>query len=123
MNRKQILSVTTITAFAAILLAWAPSAAYAGNGGAAVIHEFGCNLFDGDGDLVAATQVNIAVDSEGDTTTLVCTAQGVDPSPTKRPVIQEGFGCNTLFGFTTDTRSVVTSSGVSILTCHINPSS
>ena len=30
MNRKQILSITTIAAFAAILLTWAPSTAYAG---------------------------------------------------------------------------------------------
>ena len=30
MNRRQILSITTIAAFAAILLTWAPSTAYAG---------------------------------------------------------------------------------------------
>ena len=123
MNRKQILSITTIAALAGILLAWAPSAAYAGNGGAAVIHDFGCNLFDGTGALVAANKVTISVATEAGTTTLVCTAHGVTPPPTNRALVTEGFLCGTALGSTTDTHSVVTRSGVSVLTCHINPSS
>ena len=46
MNRKQVLSGTTIAAFAAILLAWAPSTAYAGvdNMPALVTKDGGCAI-------------------------------------------------------------------------------
>ena len=122
MNRKQILSGVTIAALSAILLAWAPSAAYAGNGGATITRDFGCSVFDGNRNLVQADHVTLEVDSEGDTTTLVCIAHGVAPTPTNRADVQKGFTCGTFMGTTTDSHSVVTRSGVSVLTCHINPS-
>ena len=124
MNRKQILSITTIAALAGILLAWAPSAAYAGVEGAIITKDFGCVVLDGNGNGHFASaddaQVTIEVDTEAGTTTLVCVVKGVAPPPTNRAVVQEGFACGTFAGLADASHSVVTRSGVSVLTCHIN---
>jgi len=61
MTRNKILSGTVIAAVAAILLAWAPSTAYAGgpsNNGAMVFHEGNCSWISGaTGGIVFADNV------------------------------------------------------------------
>ena len=119
MNRKQILSVTTITAFAAILLAWAPSAAYAGNGGATVITEFGCFLAEADG---GGPGGSFTTDSHSVTnknmSKIVCHFTGV-PNDTGAAIHHSGFTCGTFGTSTTDTKSVVSELGDATLVCKV----
>ena len=123
MNRKQILSSATIAAFAAILLAWAPSTAYAGNGSfgspATVITEFGCTLIEADGggpggsfttDSHSVTNKNVSV--------LVCHFTDV-PNDTGQAIKHSGFACGTSAGLTFDSRSVVDDEGNATLWCKI----
>lgn len=88
----------------------------ADNNGAGVTKDAGCNLFDGFGILVSATD-DITVTNHGGNTTLVCKAKDVaTPGVT---VKMNGFRCNTLAGPATNSQSVVSADGNSTLRCQI----
>ena len=116
MIRNKILSGTVIAAFAAILLAWAPSAAYAGNGGATVITEFGCSLIPADGGPGFTTDTHAV--GNGNNVKMTCHFTGLTPqSPA---FIKKGFLCGTPFGLTTNTMVVVDDEGNGMLRCIIH---
>jgi len=86
------------------------------NNGAGVTKDFSCNVFDGYGALTNTTE-SINVTNNGGNTTLVCHKNGVaTPGVT---VKQNGFGCGTSAGYTTNSQSVVSAKGNSTLRCQI----
>jgi hypothetical protein len=87
---------------------------------AIVIHDLGCNLFDGYGNVLSADNSHAVVTNsqENDITVLKCSAKDVPvPEDMKAPFKAEGFLCGTPGGSTTDSHAIVTSSGNSMLTC------
>ena len=85
---------------------------------ASISRDFGCNVFDGDGNLVFTTGSLSIVTSSGHTT-LKCSADV--ENTTGKAQVMKGFGCNTFLGFTTNSHSTVSASGKSTLTCRVNP--
>ena len=128
MTRKKILSGITITAIAAILVAWAPSVAYAGapSPAAFIVQGGACNLFNGNGQIVLVTDpVNISVGTSSGHSTGICKASGVAPAPGPGPFKASGFGCNIILQdggstVTTNTRALVTPDGESLLVCRLS---
>ena len=120
MNRKQILSSVTIAAIAGILLAWAPSAAYAGTSNSAtVITEFGCFLGSNVGGPANSVEQHSVTNKN--TSKLTCHFTGL--SFTDQAQIFKGFPCGTFAGLTTDSMAVVDDEGNGMLRCivhHIN---
>ena len=84
---------------------------------AGIARDFGCLLFDGEGNLVLADKSHSVVTSDG-ATNLKCSGQ-VTPPSSGHAEVTEGFGCNTLAGFTTDTHNVVSKSGKAKISCQI----
>ena len=119
MNRKQVLSSVTIAAIATILLAWAPSTAYAGvfvGPEATVIMDFGCSLAPDDGGPGFTTESH-SVENKN-FTKLTCHFTGLPF--TDQAQIFKGFLCNTFAGLTTDSMSVVDDEGNGMLRCIIH---
>jgi hypothetical protein len=92
--------------------------------GAVVIKDFGCNVFQGDGSIVVTGSTQ-AVVTPSDNGKWTCKAKGVTPPPGDEAVFfnyeNTGFECLTAAGLTTKWQNVVTPSGVSIISCHVNP--
>ena len=84
---------------------------------AGIARDFGCNLFDGEGNVVPADKSHSVVTSDG-ASNLKCSAQVAPPSSGHAEVL-EGFPCGTLAGLTTDSHNVVSKSGKAKLTCTI----
>jgi hypothetical protein len=84
---------------------------------AGIARDFGCGLFDGEGNLVITNTSHSVVTSDG-SSNLKCSAQVAPPSSGHAEVL-EGFGCGTLGGFTTDSHNVVSKSGKAKLSCHL----
>ena len=126
MNRKQILSGATIAAFAAILLAWAPSASVQAVP-ATVGMDQGCTLLDGDGNLVAADTDHSVVTNNGKGTgKLTCHAEGVANSAGKAvhwDFDSTGLVCGTPSGPTENWKATISqnedgTTGDAVLTCR-----
>jgi len=126
MNRKQILSSATIAAIATILLAWAPSAAYAGANGADVIRftDTTCVFIDGNGNIVLVEGGHgnvVTTNSHNGNVNGFCKAKGV-PNGTGAEVVWN-FG-NTTFlceigGLITQNWEItVSEDGNAIFHCH-----
>ena len=110
MNRKQILSGATIAAFAAILLAWAPSASVQAVP-ATVGMDQGCNLLDGDMDIVPAdTDQSVITNNGKGTGKLTCHAEGVDNTTGKAvqwDFDSTGLMCGTPSGLTANWKATI----------------
>jgi len=116
MNRKQVLSSVTIAAIATILLAWAPSAAYAGfSSPATVITEFGCSLATAEGGPGGTTDTHSVVNKNFHKIT--CHFTGLTPQDPA--LINKGFVCGTFLGLTTDSMAVVDENGDGMLRCIV----
>ncbi len=83
-----------------------------------ITRDFGCGLFDGEGNVVTADSSHAVVTSDG-SGNMKCTAKGVTPPPSVHAEVLEGFLCSTPAGVTTDTISVVTPKGKSTLSCQV----
>ena len=125
MNRKQILSSATIAALAGILLAWAPSAAYAGGGGggggfespATVAEGWGCGIGPSLGGPGFTTDTHSIINKKF--TKITCHFTGLTPQDPA--LINRGFACGTFAGgVTTDTMMVVDDEGNGMLRCIIH---
>jgi len=84
---------------------------------AGITRDFGCSLFDGEGNIVPATASHSVVTSDG-SSNLKCSAQVAPPSSGHAEVL-EGFLCGTLAGLTTDSHNVVSKSGKAKLSCQV----
>jgi len=116
MTRNKILNAITITAISAILLAWAPSTAYAGfSSPATVITEFGCALGSADGGPGFTTDTHSVVNKNFHKIT--CHFTGLTPQDPA--LINKGFVCGTFLGLTTDSMAVVDENGDGMLRCII----
>jgi len=127
MTRSKILTATVIASIGAILLAWAPSAAYAGGSGpmigmAFTDEGFFCGMLGPDGFVVQADPDNIIVESNDNNNhiKLNCHFEGV-PNSTgkvfKLDGILCGIGTDDQFVLTTNSKVVVTPDGEGLLTC------
>ena len=128
MNR--VITGITITAIAAILVAWAPSVAYAGNGGALVIHGGGCTMLDGNGAIVVSPDgfFSVGTFSENGNAMVWCKGTGL-AHPGGPAAIFQGTGhdngrattlgllCGTPGGITTNWFNIVAPSGEGMLIC------
>lgn len=92
------------------------------------IDELFCSVFDGAGNTFVvsppAAKVQAVLTDSGNSK-ITCHAPNTGaPTPTKRAVLFDfdstGLSCGTSFGITTDWHAVVTSSGRTSLTCHVN---
>ena len=117
MNRA--ITAITITAIGAILLAWAPSMAYAGapSNGATITKDFGCfiNLGGhfGTTDEMSRTVVN------NNREVLTCHFTGITNPPTETEIFK-GWGCSTFSGGTTNTFFIVNPSGNGMIRCIVD---
>ena len=119
MIRKQILSSVTIAAFAAILLAWAPSTAYAGaDNSATVIRDFGCFVNIG-GHFGSTSEMTHSV-TNNNKLVLTCHFTGVTNPPAEDAEVFKGFLCGTFAGVTANTFFVATPSGNGMLRCIVD---
>ena len=122
MTRNKILSGTVIAAFAAILLTWAPSAAYGGGGGgfespATVVEGWGCGIGSELGGPAVTTDTHSIINKKF--TKITC--HFTDLTPQDPALINKGFLCNTFAGgLTTDTMMVVDDEGNGMLRCIIH---
>jgi hypothetical protein len=117
MNRA--ISAITITAISAILLAWAPSTAYAGNNAADVIMDSNCLiLFPWEPSSALIDFTSIQTESQPGVSILICQGS-VPPNPDGKPFKESGFLCVTDIGITDDTKKVISPTGKAILTCKV----
>ena len=88
---------------------------------ATITMDSGCLLFNGNDVLVVASSDHAVVTNvtNNNQTILKCSVKGTTPPPSGKAAILKEFGCNTPGGFTTNTRSVVSASGNSTLTCKL----
>jgi len=126
MNRKQVLSSATIAVFAGILLAWAPSAAYAGANGADVFRftDEICTFIDGNGNLVSVEggHGNVVItNSHNGNVNGFCKAKGV-PNDTGAEVVwnfgNTGLACQVGGLITQHWEITVSEDGNAIFHCH-----
>ncbi len=130
MNRKQILSAITISALSAILLAWAPTTAYAGADPpfgmrADVSKGFLCSVpgVNADGNLISGglTTDTILVEANSKTGVVVLKCKlkgGVNDSGVDQEFF--GFGCGVPGGVTTNTHVSVSAEGNVMMTCKLH---
>jgi hypothetical protein len=85
---------------------------------AAVISDFACGLYDGNGGFAISDSSHSVVTSS-DVSVLKCSAT-VAPSLSGKAVQYNDFGCNTFLGFTIDSRETVSASGQATLTCKVH---
>ncbi len=109
---------TLMALVGASLLALSFAAVAQAQNSATITRDFGCNLFDGNGNLVNVSESKSVVTSSGHET-LKCSAKGLPPADDGRAAVQRGFVCNTFLGTTTKTHSTVSASGNSTLTCRV----
>lgn len=120
---KKTVSVLAATAIALTGMATAsvtPAVAQSENA-ASIEKDVGCSGFVPGGIGLFTTETRSITTSSGNTK-LVChfdIPEGFEP---ETAVSDEGFGCNTFLGFTTDSRMVATPGGRALLTCEINGS-
>ena len=129
MTRNKILSGITITAIAAIMIAWAPSVAYAGNGGAIVITDGGCGMLDGNGASAFVTDSHaVGTFSENGNTMIWCKGTGLahpggpavifqGPGHNNGKATTLGMNCSTGFDSTPNWFNIVAPSGEGMLIC------
>lgn len=84
-----------------------------------ISRDFGCGMFDGNGDFVLATDGTLSVVTHGQTAILKCQVFGV-PNDTGDAVVTTGFNCGTFLGPTTNSRNVVSEDGNATLICKVN---
>ena len=130
MNRKQILSAITISALSAILLAWAPTTAYAGADPpfgmrADILNDFNCGVpgADAGGNIIfggiTTDSKEVTANSKTGVVVLKCKLKGgVNDSGVDQEFF--GFGCGTTGGFTTDTHASVSAEGNIMMTCKLH---
>ena len=88
------------------------------NNAAFIQKDFGCGLFDGNGDYHLVTDANISIVTSSGNTTLMCKAKGL-PNDQGKAVDISGFGCNTALGYTEDSQNTVSASGNVTLRCQV----
>ena len=114
MNRKQILSGATIATFAAILLAWAPSAAVQAEPATVGMEESGCGIFTLDG-FVGASFHSVQTNNNNGNEKLTCKAEGVantQGSAYKLNFDNTGISCGMASGtVTTNWQTIVSDNG------------
>ena len=84
-----------------------------------ILKDFGCGVFDGDGNVIPTSEGTISVVTNGPTTILKCQASGI-PNTTGSAQTFKGFLCNTFLGATTDTSGVTSKGGEATIICRIN---
>jgi len=117
MNRA--ITAITITAIGAILLAWAPSAAYAGGGfssPATVLEGWGCGITEEIGGPGVTFDTHSVVNKKN--TKITCHFTGLTPQDPS--LISRGFVCGTFAGATTNSMMVVDENGDGMLRCSIH---
>lgn len=120
MDKKQILSSATIAVFAGILLAWAPSTAYAGvnDNSAMITREVGCNVFI---DPYVAFSADIEIIIENNSRAIkMCQFTNVENPPLQKAQTFEGFFCDVDGIETFDSFFVVTPEGNGVLKCKVD---
>jgi len=120
MTRSKILTVTVIASIGAILLAWAPSMAYAGapSNGATITKDFGCFISIG-GHFGTTSEMTHSVVNKNKSV-LTCHFTGITNPPAEDAEVFKGWTCGTFAGSTTDTFFVVTPSGNGMIRCILN---
>ena len=131
MARTKI-SFVAVSFLAAILFAWAPSTANAGNNAAVVINDNGCDMLNGNGQIVfTGNNHRVGTFSENDNSIEWCKGIGLS-HPGGPAVIFQGPGhnngkaitleltCDTSFGLTENWFNVVAPSGKAILVCIVH---
>jgi len=87
------------------------------NNAAGIDKDFGCTVFDGNGNAYFSND-GISVVNNGGNTLLVCKAKDA-PNDTGMAVRFVGFGCNTYGGFTLESSNLVSADGNVTLRCEI----
>jgi hypothetical protein len=90
---------------------------------ALVISEFGCNMFDGDGNIFFTTDTHgVVTNSNNNNVNIRCQAEVTPPATGRAAVWSQathpGVQCSTMAGLTDNWRNVVSASGNATLTCH-----
>ncbi|MBD2603313.1 hypothetical protein H6G81_01915 [Scytonema hofmannii FACHB-248] len=119
-NKRKIAFVASSLGFLGFTVGATFIAPQAVNAQAQLFNDFGCGVFDGNGNSVFADgNTKSVITGNGNNTILQCQGQVTPPSD-GNAVIQKGFPCGTFLGLTYDSMSVVSANGNSTLTCHIN---
>jgi hypothetical protein len=109
--KKLIISFLVIILLSVISISWKKA-----SGGAVIINEFVCGLYDADGNVVITDNSHAVVNPSGNGM-LRCEAEV--PNSTGRAVIFNNLSCVTFAGFTKGTE-VISASGHATLMCHVN---
>ena len=116
MNRA--ITAITITAIGAILLSWAPSAAYAGaDNSATITKDFGCFIEIGGHFGLTFQMTHSVVNNNKEV--LTCHFTGLTNPPAKTEVFK-GWDCGTFAGSTTNTFFIVNPSGNGMIRCIVD---
>ena len=108
---------TLLTLAGASLLALSFASAAQAQNAAQIIVDQGCNLFDGNGNLVSADADHAVITSSGNNN-LTCKAKGLAPTPDGKALVTRGFLCNASGVLTNKTHSTVSPNGNSKLVCQ-----
>lgn len=113
--KKFAVAVASVLVAASITVA----ASGSGGGGTVVFEDFLCGILDGNGNVFLTTDSETILYSnqQGTKAVLRCSGNG---APAASLTYFTGFGCNTQFGFTTDSVDKVGRNGNSQLTCTIH---
>jgi len=116
-NLLRILSVCVIVGFVFVLSGFAPTP-----NSAVVIHDFGCNVFDGDGNLTF-TEGTVNVVTYKGVGHIICKAKGVANSTGKAvhwDFESTNVPCNIIgLGLTNNWKATISAKGNSSLVCHL----
>ena len=115
MNRKQILTGTSIAAITAILIGWAPMTSVLAEPATVGMGTTGCGLLDGNGNIVLSDSFQTVATNNGKGTgKFTCHAANV-PNPTGKAVHWDNdnmpMSCGTISGPTIIWKNVVSDNG------------
>ena len=113
--KKLLIPFVALFVIAISLTSWRSNSA---KEAATVINDFGCQLYDGDGNLVLADASQVVITSSGNTN-FKCSASGVANS-TGKAVVYKDFLCFAYTDFTSDTHETVSANGNATLQCKIH---
>jgi hypothetical protein len=119
-NKKRIAFLSSSLGFVGVTIGMLFIATPKAYSQAQLIKDFGCGVFDADGNSVFADgNTKSVIVGNGNVTILKCQGQ-VTPPSNGQASIRTGFPCRTFLGLTYDSKSVVSASGNSTITCRIN---
>ncbi|WP_426671116.1 hypothetical protein ACPPVU_07750 [Mucilaginibacter sp. McL0603] len=110
--KKLMISFIAIIFLSVALISWKSVA-----DGAAVINDFGCGMFDGNGNFVFTDMSHAVVTSSGNG---MIRCEATVGNTTGQAVVYSGFECGTFAGVTTQSHETVSASGQATLICHFN---